>query len=262
MSKVNILFIFFLTILLNSCINSERKGLSKKDRHYGSTIALNNCETSCPTDLMIITKHLQFDLLYNEMVHFSDSILGGPITNAIKHTLSNKLHSTFFPFEQTIKDSNLLIDQINLWKISDVDTYFSNNNITPMQLDWKKCIQYDSPLIIYKTIGDWEITQKITCCISPNWKAIGQFKTVEKHPSSIEVYPYFGYVNQLRFQYKLTVRNKITGKKEAYQFTRMDACREYTKMDFEVMDILNNETTRNGVSDPSKKVHYMKEYEN
>jgi len=215
--------------ILTSCSNPERKGLPEQKRNHVNSPIPTTCEnrSGYSSDLILKLDSVNLDQIYNQIVSFSDSVLGEAIIGNIKEDIRGEIANYFFPFEENIKNAKLLIDKRNLWNTQNALEYFNSDNVTPAELNWKNLLQYNSPLSIEKEIGKWIITQEMYVCIDPNWSQIGQFKKVVESDSTIELLASYGYEMNITINCNLQVENSSTNKLENYQFQLEDSCRGF-----------------------------------
>lgn len=251
--------ILLFTIILSSCSHPERKGLSENERHYVKTLLSIDCDEAphVPGDLLIQLKTIDTDAIATRVISASDSILGkGFISNNIK----DKIENHFFTFEERIKDSTFIMDKVNLWNVQDKRSYFNDNFIAPVKLDWEKLLSAGkSDLITQNKVDHWEITHKVTICIDPNWKQIGQFKTIKKSESTIKILPYFGYKMAVTIVYNLDVLNTSDNTLENYQIQLKEHCYGYSVADLEGYLVLDDMLKHSDLKNQDKKIMNVRE---
>jgi len=254
-----LLKILLFTIILSSCSNPERKGIPENERHYVKTPLSIHCDKTAhvPGDLQIQLKTIDIDAIATRVISASDSLLGkGFISNNIKE----KIENNFFILEERIKDSTFILDKVNLWDLQDGRSYFNSDFITPAKLNWEKLLYVGaSDLIIPNKVDHWEITHKVTICIDPNWKQIGQFKTIKKSESTIKILPYFGYEMPVTIVYNLDVLNTSDNTLENYQIQLKEHCYGYSVADLEGYLVLDNMLKRSDLKNENKKIMTIRE---
>lgn len=230
---------FLLFLLFCSCKRISRDGLSESDRNYTPIHTEITSSQWIPADGVYVLQNQDRAHLFHSIFTLTDSVFGKDFeTELKKSSIEEDLHKHFFKSLAIFESKKRALDQKNLEDVT-YKEYFESEAITPMR-NFDDFIEYNKPFLFTTYVDDYLLKYKVEMIILPEWKKLGEFKSVanEGQTTTISTHNAYGQIITIRITF--IAKNIETGKTEYYEKLLDDSCITYTVMDFERLKLLNH----------------------